>query len=205
MGEFRRVGGRPMLVTQTPEFFDQLPLARAAWDFAQDAHGEQQRASDGAPFMLHPREVAALLYATGARDEVVAAGVLHDTVELTPTSVGEISERFGSAVGELVGAVTEDADIRSYRQRKAALRDQAIASGEPAAVIFAADKLSKVREYRTQLAHSTRGGDPPRPRRLSHYAESLLRLERVIPHHPLVVELRKELAPLIPLPAPSPA
>jgi (p)ppGpp synthase/HD superfamily hydrolase len=188
-------------VTQAPDFFAHLPLARAAWTFAQDAHGDQRRASDGAPFISHPREVAALLYATGAGDEAVAAGVLHDTVELTPTSVGEITERFGSAVGELVGAVTEDVDIRSYRQRKAALRDQAIEAGEPAAVLFAADKLSKVREYRTQLTRSTRGGDPPRPRRLSHYTQSLLSLERVIPHHPLVIELRKELAQLTPVPA----
>jgi (p)ppGpp synthase/HD superfamily hydrolase len=194
-----------VVVTPAPDFFDRLPLARAAWTFAQDAHGEQRRASDGAPFMFHPREVAALLYATGARDEMVAAGVLHDTVEHTATSAQEITERFGSDVSELVGAVTEDADIRSYRQRKAALRDQAIASGEPAAVLFAADKLSKVREYRAQLDRSTHGGDPPRPRRLRHYAESLLELERVLPHHPLVIELRKELAQLTPVPAASAA
>ena len=194
-----------MLVTQAPDFFDQLPLTKAAWAFAQEVHGEQRRASDGAPFMCHPREVADLLYATGSTDEVVAAGVLHDTVEHTATSVQEINERFGPGVAELVGVVTEDPDIRSYRQRKAALRDQAIAAGEPAAVIFAADKLSKVREYRAQLSRSTRGGDPPRPRRLNHYANSLLELERLIPRHPLVIELRKELAPLTPLPAPTTA
>ena len=194
-----------MLVTQAPNIFDQLPLTRAAWAFAQEVHGEQRRASDGAPFICHPREVAALLYATGSSDEVVAAGVLHDTVEHTATSVQEIDQRFGSEVAELVGVVTEDPDIRSYRRRKAALREQALAAGDPAAVLFAADKLSKVREYRAQLSRSTRGGDPPRPRRLTHYAQSLLELERVIPRHPLVTELRKELEPLTPLPAPTTA
>ena len=194
-----------MLVTETPDFFGQLPLATAAWAFAEDAHSGQRRASDDAPFMRHPREVAALLFDTGCRDEVVAAGVLHDTVELTPTSLHEITESFGSDVARLVGAVTEDSDIRSYRQRKAALRDQAIAAGEPATLLFAADKLSKVREYRAQLSRATRGGAPPRPRRLTHYTQSLLELERVIPRHPLVIELRKELAPLTPLPAPSAA
>jgi hypothetical protein len=44
-----------------------------------------------------------------------------------------------------------------------------------------------------------------RPRRLNHYAHSLLELERLIPRHPLVIELRKELAPLTPLPAPTTA
>jgi hypothetical protein len=77
--------------------------------------------------------------------------------------VHEIDECFGPEVAELVGVFTEDSDIRSYRQRKAALRDQAIAAREPAAVLFAADKLSKVREYRAQLSRSTRGGDPRPP------------------------------------------
>ena len=47
-----------------------------------------------------------------------------------------------------------------------------------------------------------RGGDPPRLRRLHHYTESLFSLEAVIPDHPLVRELRSELAQLTPLPAP---
>ena len=188
-------------MSETPTFLNRLPRAKAAWIFAAEMHGDQRRASDGAPFMEHPREVAALLYAADASDEVVAAGVLHDTVELTRASLADVEERFGSEVEGLVGAVTEDPSIRSYRQRKAALRLQAVDAGRDAAVLFAADKLSKVREYRAQLARAAVGGTPPRPRRLTHYAASLVDLERIIPGHPLVVELRKELTPLAPLPA----
>jgi hypothetical protein len=100
----------------------------------------------------------------------------------------------------LVAGVTEEPSIRSYRQRKAALRQQATSSGEPAAILFAADKVAKVREYRDQLARSMRDGDPLRLRRLHHYTESLLSLEAVIPNHPLVRELRRELTQLTPLP-----
>ena len=151
--------------------------------------------------MEHPREVAALLHDADASDEVVAAGVLHDTVELTRATLADVEERFGTEVEGLVSAVTEDPSIRSYGQRKAALRIQAVDAGHDAAVLFAADKLSKVREYRAQLARAAVGGTPPRPRRLNHYAASLVALERIIPGHPLVVELRKELTPLAPLPA----
>ena len=185
---------------EAPGFLEHLPLAKTAWTFANSVHHEQRRASDGASFMSHPEEVAALLYATGAADELMAAGLLHDAVELTPTSPAEIGDRFGPRVAELVGAVTEDSTARSYRQRKAALRRQAVGAGEEAAALFAADKLSKVREYRVQLARADRGGRPPRQRQLNHYAASLLDLERVIPRHPLVTELRRELAPLTPLP-----
>ena len=151
--------------------------------------------------MEHLREVAALLHDADASDEVVAAGVLHDTVELTRATLADVEERFGTEVEGLVSAVTEDPSIRSYGQRKAALHIQAVAAGRDAAVLFAADKLSKVREYRAQLARAAVGGTPPRPRRLNHYAASLVALERIIPGHPLVVELRKELTPLAPLPA----
>ena len=84
------------------------------------------------------------------------------------------------------------------------LRIQAVDAGHDAAVLFAADKLSKVREYRGQLARAAVGETPPRPRRLNHYAASLVDLERIIPGHPLVVELRKELTPLAPLPVGEP-
>ena len=188
-------------MSQAPAFLENLPHTRAAWAYAGQMHFGQQRASDGAPFLAHPREVAELLYAAGCSDEVVAAGVLHDTVELTRADVSDINDRFGTHVGALVAAVTEDESIRSYGRRKAALRDQAISAGEDAAVLFAADKVSKAREFRAQLARVSSGGAPPRPRRLSHYIASLIELERVIPDHPLVTELRRELVPLTPKPA----
>jgi (p)ppGpp synthase/HD superfamily hydrolase len=108
--------------------------------------------------MAHPREVAELLYAAGCSDEVVAAGVLHGTVELTRADLAEITERFGTRIAALVAAVTENDSIRSYGRRKAALRDQAISGGGDAAVLFAADKVSKAREFRAQLAAVTQGG-----------------------------------------------
>ena len=142
-----------------PDFLDQLPLSRAAWEYAREVHGGQTRVGDDAAFIEHPREVALLLHASGAPDPLVAAGLLHDTHERTATTRSDLMRRFGPEVAALVAAVTEDSSIRSYRQRKAALRKQATTSGEPAAILFAADKVAKVREYREQLARSMRGGE----------------------------------------------
>jgi hypothetical protein len=85
-----------------------------------------------------------------------------------------------------------------------ALRRRAIEAGPDAAVLFAADKISKVRQYRTHVAHA-HGGEPPRPRRLHHYTESLRLLETSIPPHPLVRQLRRELAGLNAAPRPAAA
>ncbi len=185
-----------VVVSSAPSFLDQLSLSRAAWEYAREVHDGQTRVADGAGFIEHPREVARLLHAAGAPDPLVAAGLLHDAYERTATTPSDLTPRFGPEVAALVAAVTEQPAIRSYRQRKAALRAQATESGEPAAILFAADKIAKVREYRDQLDRSRRGGAPPRPRRLHHYGESLRSLEAVIPDHPLVRELRSELAQL---------
>ena len=180
----------------TSDFPRALPKTQVAVEYAGRLHQGQRRQVDGQPFILHPLEVGALLYQAGAPDDVVAAGLLHDTIEKSPATPGELRRRFGADVADLVAAVTEDETIASYGPRKEALRRRATESGDEAAMVFAADKISKVRQYRDQLGRPDGGTDPPRPRRLHHYAESLRRLDRAIPGHPLVLQLRQELATL---------
>jgi hypothetical protein len=60
---------------------------------------------------------------------------------------------FGAEVADLVQAVSDDTSIRGYRLRKQALRDQVQNAGGDAALIFAADKISKVRELPDRIAH----------------------------------------------------
>jgi guanosine-3',5'-bis(diphosphate) 3'-pyrophosphohydrolase len=71
---------------------------------------------------------------------VVAAGILHDTVEDTEADVDTIGRKFGSEIRNLVAAMTEDPDIEPHEERKAALRRQIAAFGEEATAIYAAHK-----------------------------------------------------------------
>ena len=146
--------------------------------------------------MLHPLEVAHLLEQAGAPDHVIAAGVLHDVIEKGGADAEELRAHFGSEIAELVVAVSDDPRIRSYRRRKAALRRQAASAGDEALMVYAADKLSKVRELK--LVNSRTHGQGPRssvsPRhRFEHYGQSLRLLEERLPGSPLVCELRTEL------------
>ena len=172
-------------------------LAPQAMAFAERRHDGQRRESDGAPFMHHLREVAALLRRAGGSDALIAAGLLHDVVEGTDTSVAELQERFGFEVAELVRTVTDDA-MGTYSQRKHALREQVRSAGGDAALLFAADKISKVRELSEQARHDRAGAGeagPPssaqtrRERceqlRLDHYRASLTMLQGIAPRHPL--------------------
>ena len=78
------------------------------------------RVYDDAPFVFHLVDVAWLPYSAGASDELIAAGVLHDTLEKTCATEAELRERFGSQIARLVVALTEDERINDFAQRKAA-------------------------------------------------------------------------------------
>jgi guanosine-3',5'-bis(diphosphate) 3'-pyrophosphohydrolase len=177
-----------------------LPRTQQGLAYAERAHFGQRREIDGAPFILHPREVAALLYDAGAPDHVIAAAALHDTVEKTNTTLADLSNRFGAAITRLVLAVTEDKRIADHDQRKAAAREQAAAAGAEALMILAADKISKARELKLEIATARRRitatATASRLRRSTHYEQCLQLLEQHLPDSPLVTDLRAEIEQL---------
>lgn len=173
-----------------PGFVRRLPTTRRAIRYAEQLHAGQLRQADGAPFILHPIEVAELLYEAGAPDHVIAAGALHDTLEKTDATADDLTARFGREIAALVCAVSEDKAIPNYAQRKAALRDQVAQAGDEAALVFAADKLSKVREL--QYVQDA----PVRIRRLTHYRRCLALLKEKLPGNALVEALDVEVGAL---------
>jgi len=120
-------------------------LVERALATAQRAHaGEVRRGSNGRPFIDHPITVAERLAEHRRRDEVIAAGLLHDVVEKSAIGIEEVRADFGDAVGDLVAAMTEDESIPAYEDRKEEHRYRVADSGEEALAIFAADKLANV-------------------------------------------------------------
>ncbi len=190
----------------SPPFIADLPLACEALEYAVAHHEGQRRDSDAAPFILHPLEVGVLLRNRGYDDEVVAAGLLHDLVEDTDATPGEIRDRFGARVAGLVAALSDDPGIEDYGERKAALREQVERAGPDASAVFAADKVAKARELRATLTRAPQAAeDPAIQRRLEHYEASLAMLERALPEHPLPRQLRFELWALRALPPRGPS
>jgi (p)ppGpp synthase/HD superfamily hydrolase len=183
----------------TTDFVARSPLTRDALAFAHARHAGQTRDLDDLPFVTHPVEVACLLHEAGYSDEVVAAGVLHDVLEDTDAERRELEVRFGARVADLVEAVSDDPSIEDHAERKAALRRQVAGAGECAAVVFAADKVSKARELRLRASRGRFAREDAR--RLAHYGASLAMLEGLIPGHDLVAQLRMELEAVEALPA----
>jgi guanosine-3',5'-bis(diphosphate) 3'-pyrophosphohydrolase len=128
---------------------ERSPLVRNALEQARSDHaGQIRNGSGGMPYIEHPVSVAALLDEQGYREEVLAAALLHDVVEDSETTLEELREKFGEEVGGIVGALTDDESIDSYRQRKAEHRERVAAAGPEALAIYAADKLTNIRMLR---------------------------------------------------------
>jgi hypothetical protein len=194
---------QPDDATHAPRSATRMPslLIRSAMKFAARCHANQRRDSDQAPFIEHPLEVGGLLRDAGCRDVVIAAGLLHDVLENSHTSIGELTACFGAEVAGLVQAVSDDASIPGYRQRKHLLREQVRTSGGDATLIFAADKISKIRELPDRIARDRARYGIALPAhlqhghrlRIEHYDESLRMLRAVAPGHPLINRLAEEL------------
>ena len=175
-----------------------LPLTQLATEFARERHDGQHRDADGAVFLMHPLEVASMLERSTYPDYVIAAAVLHDVLEDTDAQRADLDSRFGMEVGELVALVSDNPSIPDEEGQKDDVRDRVRRAGGYAPVVYAADKVSKVRELRTLLA----GGLDPRAAEVKfrRYRKSLEMLEQAIPDSRLVELLRFELEALQQLP-----
>lgn len=96
------------LLEQLPETYSvtDRELVTRAYQTAEAAHRKQKRHS-GEPYINHCIAVASILAELKVPPEVVAAGLLHDTVEDTPITLADIRREFGDTVKILVDGVTK--------------------------------------------------------------------------------------------------
>ena len=131
-----------------------VALVLRAAEFAAHKHRNQRRkGATQRPYIGHCIEVARLVADVGKVDDanVLAAALLHDTVEDTDTTREELRELFGAVIDDLVAEVTDDKTLDS-KVRKDAQVTHAPHLTDGAKVIKLADKISNVREI---------GVDPP--------------------------------------------
>ena len=122
-------------------------LLLEAAHFAADRHRDQRRKDGGAtPYINHPLAVAALLAEQGIDDAgVLAAALLHDTVEDTETSIEEIESRFGARIAAIVAEVTDDKAL-DKAERKRLQVAHAAGKSEGAKLVKIADKTCNLRD-----------------------------------------------------------
>lgn len=139
------------MTTQTTEVF--TPLLNKALSFAITVHEidqKQKRKGKDVAYITHPIQVGLILAKAGASDEVVAAGLLHDTIEDSPidhkVTKGKLTELFGLTVADLVYAVTEKNRGLTWRERKEAALKEILEFSPDALLLKSADVISNITE-----------------------------------------------------------
>jgi GTP pyrophosphokinase len=144
-----------------------IDLLRRAHAFSAEEHRGQVRRS-GEPFLVHPVAVADILADMRLDVVAIAAGLLHDIVEDTPTSIDKIRELFGEPVAHVVEGVTKLSSLQfaSSEERQAeSFRKMLMAMVDDIRVILVklADRLDNMRtlqhlpeDRRARIAEETR-------------------------------------------------
>jgi len=119
-----------------------------AVQFAEYKHrGQERKDIKRSPYISHPISVASVISEVGGIDdlEVLAAALLHDTVEDTGTSLDELEKEFGERVRKLVEEVTDDKNLPKDERKKRQIEHAARLSDE-AVLIKLGDKISNVKD-----------------------------------------------------------
>ena len=126
-----------------------MGLVKKAYRYSAKAHQKQKRYS-GAPYTSHLLEVAKILANLELDVITIAAGILHDIIEDTDTSLSSIEEEFGEEIAMLVNGVTKLSKI-SFKTREEQqaenFRKMFLAMAEDVRVILIklADRLNNMR------------------------------------------------------------
>ena len=112
--------------------------------FATKAHEGQVRKGTNIPYIVHPMEVMQILTENGCDETVILAGILHDTLEDTPTTPDDIRRCFGQEVLDLVQNESEDKS-KTWQERKQATVDRLAHASKEVQLVCCADKLSNIK------------------------------------------------------------
>jgi (p)ppGpp synthase/HD superfamily hydrolase len=119
-------------------------LIESAIELAAKAHHNQNRKGTDIPYITHPLAVGIILARAGCSDEVIIAGILHDTVEDTSVTLDCLRDNFGENVYMIVKGVSEPDKSLIWEERKNHTID--FLKGAPMDIKFVslADKLNNI-------------------------------------------------------------
>lgn len=125
-----------------------MNLIDKALQVASMAHEGQYRKNTKIPYISHPVAVGMILQKAGYRDELIAAGILHDTVEDTDLELEDLEKEFGHGIAELVAGCSEPDKSLSWEDRKQHTIEFLKTAPEEIRVVATADKLHNIRSIR---------------------------------------------------------
>jgi guanosine-3',5'-bis(diphosphate) 3'-pyrophosphohydrolase len=135
--------------------YKDMGLVLKAMAFAATKHRDQRRKdAEASPYINHPIALADVLWHIGGVHDpvVIAAALLHDTIEDTETTAAEVRRVFGAKVAGIVVEVTDDKRLPKERRKELQI-EHATHLSTSAKLVKLADKICNLRDIQ---------GSPPK-------------------------------------------
>jgi hypothetical protein len=167
-----------------------------AVEFAIQTHEideKQKRKGKDIPYITHPLTVGLILSIAGASEDVVIAGILHDTIEDSVVTKEMIALQFGENVMQLVLSVTEQDKSKSWEVRKAEALEHIKTFSHDSLLLKSGDVIANTREI---LADYKKDGDimfskfnAPKEKILESSIKTIKAIVEMWPESPLAEDL----------------
>ena len=163
-----------------------------------EVYQKQKRKGKDIPYITHPLTVGIILAQVGAKDDVIAAGILHDTIEDSTTEKKVTKEmlekRFGKNVADLVLSVTEQNKELSWEERKREALEHIKDFSHDSLLVKSADITANISEL---LDDYEREGDKtfdrfnaPKEKIIKNYLQTIRTIVECWPENPFEGELK---------------
>ena len=183
------------------------PKIKKAIRFATKTHEvyqKQKRKGKGIPYITHPLAVGLILARANASEDVVVAGILHDTIEDSTekkkVTREMLAQRFGNNVADLVASVTEAHKKLPWEERKREAREHIKHFSHDSLLLKSADLVSNVSDILDDYAdHGSKMFErfhAPKEKVIRNYKETMKLVLGRWPENPLADDLNTLIASL---------
>lgn len=169
---------------------------RRAQEFTSTIYSGKIR-KNGEPCIKHLSRVEAILKRINAPDEARAAAFLHDILEDTDTTRGDLLRAFGCGIAGIVWDVTEHDKTLPWRERKESVIDNVVNMGKNSLLVKTADRIDNLTRLSADLLANGLGFmnrfHAPLPEQIEMSAKLLTALRERWPENPLLPDLQQAL------------
>lgn len=165
--------------------------------FALTAHVGQTRKGKDIPYITHPLSVALILARADAEEEIIIAGILHDTVEDSDGKItlDDIEREFGETVANLVRHVTEEDKSLPWEERKQSALAHIYEMPYGALLLKSADVLHNLSELVRDVSEQGEAVfekfNASKEKKIEQQQKLIEAFETVWPENPLLAEIKQ--------------
>lgn len=177
------------------------PRIQKAIDISITAHMGQTRKGKQVPYIIHPFGVGIILARTGASEDIIIAGVLHDTIEDTEMTFEDIRKEFGEDVARIVNDVTEQDKGLPWEDRKRLAMEHIKDMKQDSLLVKSADLLhnmtDQLNDFEIEGDNMFKRFNASKEMQAERYKNVILELKKAWSQNPLLPDLEANIKTLL--------